>query len=266
MSLRISVPKRVRYASLNEYWPAVRARAFVKALGKVPTTYVRNLALLAAHANVPVNHMPFVNPITYAERLVPWPFSFPANLTKVLGEYTYTRLCGSVTLSNNVVPEHPSSTSSTPESSPSTPTALGYIVVEPSGSAQGVVGAASPLAPQPWTEADPEPVDPEAADLSEMAVSVFEKTIEAALDMDLTSQYNLGCYYRLGFGVQKDDVKAAYWFCVAAGAGDVNAQYNLGNCYRFGVGVEPNNALARFWYKLAADQGHTKAHLYLTTC
>ena len=254
MSLRISIPstKRVRYASLNEYWPAVRARAFVKALGEVPTTYTENLEFLAWCARVPVNHMPFVNPITFAERVIPWPFSFPANLTKVLGEYTYTRLCGSVTLPNNVMPEHASSASFEPAPEPPV---LGYIVVEP-----------SPSTPEP--EADPEPVDPEAADLSELAVSVFDKTMVAALDMDLTSQYNLGCYYRLGFGVEKDDVKAVDWFTVAAGAGDMNAQYNLGNCYRFGVGVGvgPSQALTRFWYKLAADQGHEKARSWLNNC
>jgi len=205
--------------------------------------------------------MPFVNPITFAERVIPWPFSFPANLTKVLGEYTYTRLCASVTLSNNVMPAHASSElapepePTTPEPSVQEPPVLGYIVVEP-----------SPSALEPGTEADPEPVDPEAADLSELAVSVFEKTMVAALDMDLTSQYNLGCYYRLGFGVEKDDVKAVDWFTVAAGAGDVNARYNLGNCYRFGVGVEPNNALARFWYARAAEQGHEKAQSWLNNC
>jgi hypothetical protein len=249
----------VRYASLNEYWPAVRARNFVKALGEVPTTYTKNLEFLAARACVPVNHMPFVNPITFAERVIPWPFSFPANLAKVLGKDAYTKLCGSVTLSNNVMPAHASSElaqePTTPEPSVQEPPVLGYIVVEP-----------SPSAIEPVAEVDPEPVDPEAGDMSEAAVSFFEKTEAEADAGDLEAQYNLGCYYRLGFGVKKDDEAAADWFYVAAGAGDVNAQYNLGNCYRFGVGVVPSQAQARFWYKRAADQGHEKARSWLNNC
>jgi hypothetical protein len=96
----------IRYASLDEYWPAVRVRAFVKELGKAPTTYPKNMEILAAYAGVPVKHMPWVNPIAFAERLCSAAFSDPANLTKVMGKRAYFDMCYfHKNCSTNILPE-----------------------------------------------------------------------------------------------------------------------------------------------------------------
>lgn len=106
----------IRYASLDEYWPAVRARAFaaeVRSLGGGPgfttprrLTYAKNMEILAEWAKVPVKHMPWVNPIAYAERLCSAAFSDPAYLTKIMGKSTYPKMLYSHTnRSTNILPE-----------------------------------------------------------------------------------------------------------------------------------------------------------------
>jgi hypothetical protein len=58
----------IRYPSLDEFWPAIRARNFVKALGLTATNYAENMALLAKKAGVHPTQMSMVNPLTFAER------------------------------------------------------------------------------------------------------------------------------------------------------------------------------------------------------
>jgi len=58
----------IRYPSLDEFWPAIRVRNFVKALGFPATNYAENMAFLAARAGVHVKQMNMVNPLTFAER------------------------------------------------------------------------------------------------------------------------------------------------------------------------------------------------------
>ena len=113
MSSSTSV-KRIRYASLDEYWPAVRARAFaseVRSLGGGPgfttprrLTYAKNMEILAEWAKVPVNHMPWLNPITFAERLCSAAFSDPAYLTKIMGKSTYSKMLYFTNCSTNILP------------------------------------------------------------------------------------------------------------------------------------------------------------------
>lgn len=105
----------IRYASLDEYWPAVRARAFaaeVRSLGGGPgfttprrLTYAKNMEILAEWAGVPVSSMPWVNPITYAERLCSAAFSDPAYLTKIMGKRAYFDMCYFQSTPNNITPE-----------------------------------------------------------------------------------------------------------------------------------------------------------------
>ena len=58
----------IRYPSLDEFWPAVRAKNFVKALGGKPTNYEANMKILAARAGVHWKQMDMVNPLTFADR------------------------------------------------------------------------------------------------------------------------------------------------------------------------------------------------------
>ena len=58
----------IRYPSLDEFWPAVRAKNFVRALGEKATNYEANMKILAARAGVHWKQMDMVNPLTFADR------------------------------------------------------------------------------------------------------------------------------------------------------------------------------------------------------
>ena len=73
------------------------------------------------------------------------------------------------------------------------------------------------------------------------------------------AQYNLGCCYSNGKGVEKDIVEAVKWFRKAAEKGVPEAQYYLGYCYSNGKGVEKDIVEAVKWFRKAAKQGHPKA-------
>jgi len=77
----------IRYPSLDEFWPAVRARRFVQALGGKATKYVENMAFLAERAGVHPAQMDKINPLTFAERN-----GLLCSVRKMLGERTYVEL------------------------------------------------------------------------------------------------------------------------------------------------------------------------------
>jgi len=85
--------------------------------------------------------------------------------------------------------------------------------------------------------------------------SELAKLQRQAAEGDVIAQYNLGCVYAEGDGVQKDAVKAAKWFLKAAESGDVDAQYMLAVMYDDGEGVEEDDTAAVKWYLEAAKQG-----------
>ncbi|GAQ88633.1 hypothetical protein KFL_004460070 [Klebsormidium nitens] len=84
------------------------------------------------------------------------------------------------------------------------------------------------------------------------------------LNLDATTQYEIGlCYYN-GKGVAENKGRGVQWFRKAAERGQVNAQNHLGWCYlREGRGVESNRAHAEEWLIKAGDQGHTDAQCIL---
>jgi TPR repeat protein len=67
------------------------------------------------------------------------------------------------------------------------------------------------------------------------------------------AQFNLGLMYRLGKGLEQDDVQAANWYRGAADQGIAGAQFNLGDMYEKGLGVEQYDIHAHFWFHLAKD-------------
>ena len=87
---------RIYYPSLREFWPAVRARNFVKLLGQKPGNYAKNLAILAAKACVAPDQMWRVNPLTFAEREIGrdgrWETFHKDRLVRILGKGTYAHL------------------------------------------------------------------------------------------------------------------------------------------------------------------------------
>eukprot|EP00916_Digyalum_oweni_P016929 GHVL01027751.1.p1 GENE.GHVL01027751.1~~GHVL01027751.1.p1 ORF type:complete len:305 (+),score=56.74 GHVL01027751.1:166-1080(+) len=72
---------------------------------------------------------------------------------------------------------------------------------------------------------------------------------------------NLGAMLFHGTGqANKDAVRAAELFKLAAEMGDVRANYNLGVCYETGCGVRsPDTDAALGGYRIAALKGHTEA-------
>ncbi|GHU43771.1 hypothetical protein AGMMS50289_10790 [Betaproteobacteria bacterium] len=73
----------------------------------------------------------------------------------------------------------------------------------------------------------------------------------------------MGCAYRDGEGVPKDQKEAVQWFRLAARQGNDEAQHNLGEACLKGEGVRKNRAQAEKWLRKAAEQGHKKAHKQL---
>ena len=80
---------------------------------------------------------------------------------------------------------------------------------------------------------------------------------------DAEAQYSLGVFYEEGNGVERDYVKARYWYKRAAENGNIKAQTAIGFIYEKGNGVEKNYAEAIYWYKKAAEQGDVKIQTYL---
>lgn len=65
--------------------------------------------------------------------------------------------------------------------------------------------------------------------------------------------------YKKGLGVEKNDVKALYWYLKAAERGDAAAQYNCGAMCYSGRGTVTDYKSAFAWCKKAAEQGNAFA-------
>ncbi len=113
--------------------------------------------------------------------------------------------------------------------------------------------------------------------------SFYSKQLEKyAKNGDAQAQYEVGCDYLNGNGVDKDVKTAAEWFLLSAAQnhtgsqekfysfyskqlekkakeGDARAQFETGNCYYMGKEVERNTEEASEWYKMAMAQGHEEA-------
>ncbi|PWR17928.1 SEL1-like repeat protein [Zavarzinia aquatilis] len=66
---------------------------------------------------------------------------------------------------------------------------------------------------------------------------------------------DLGVFYELGFGVEKNDVTAMMWHRKAAEAGDVIGMFSLSTGYQEGRGVPKDMQRALEWLGRAADKG-----------
>jgi len=83
----------------------------------------------------------------------------------------------------------------------------------------------------------------------------FAICLEKAQKRDSEAQRELGCLYRMGLGVNKDEAQAAKWYQKAAEAGNTKAQFYLGRLYEEGLGIAKDEARAMQWY-LKAAQGN----------
>jgi TPR repeat protein len=80
------------------------------------------------------------------------------------------------------------------------------------------------------------------------------------------AQYNLGCCYKDGIGVDKDPKEAVKWFNKAAEQGLREAQCRLGGCYEKGEGVKQDKKEAVNWYRKAAGLNEANAQFNLGCC
>lgn len=62
-----------------------------------------------------------------------------------------------------------------------------------------------------------------------------------------------------GYGLERDDAQAAYWYRKAAEQGHAEAQYNLARLYSRGSGVTRDQETALHWVRAAASQGYAPA-------
>lgn len=67
-------------------------------------------------------------------------------------------------------------------------------------------------------------------------------------------QYELGCMYDFGIGVDKDEKLAFSWYMKSAEQGYAPAQHNVAFFYESGTAVDANIDKAVFWYLKAAEQ------------
>lgn len=89
---------------------------------------------------------------------------------------------------------------------------------------------------------------------------------QAAADQGLEeAQFALVMAYLGGYGVEKDDKKAAQWLRKAAEQGYAEAQCMYGNAFSEGLNVVQSNKDAAEWLQKAAEQGLLQAQKKLAT-
>ena len=72
---------------------------------------------------------------------------------------------------------------------------------------------------------------------------------EKAKQGDSESQYNMGVFYMNGEGITQDYKKAIEWFSKAAESNDSEAQYNIGIIYvNGGYGIQKDLVKAVYWF------------------
>jgi TPR repeat protein len=97
----------------------------------------------------------------------------------------------------------------------------------------------------------------------EAAVKWFRK---AAAQNDDSAQFNLGCCYYQGQGVEQDYTEAVRWFRKSAAQNDDSAQFSLGCCLYQGQGVAQDYAEAVRWFRKSAAQDYSLGQYMLGIC
>ena len=94
-------------------------------------------------------------------------------------------------------------------------------------------------------------------DITPKKISKFLQ--DKANNGDALAQYKLGLHWIKKGKNQKNYLKAATWFKLAAVQGLKEAQYSLGVLYDTGVGLEKDESQAFLWYHAAASNHHPMA-------
>ena len=88
---------RVKMRTQTDMWPAARAKNFLAHLNErgytdfKPTTYEKNMAVLASHVAVDPDDMAHMNPVTFGKKVF-LPQYAEATLMRLLGLKTYSEL------------------------------------------------------------------------------------------------------------------------------------------------------------------------------
>jgi TPR repeat protein len=85
----------------------------------------------------------------------------------------------------------------------------------------------------------------------------------AAQQGDAEGQYKLATAYSIGFGVEFDMSKAAYWLSLAVRQGHPAAMSRLASMYYLGSGVTEDEKLAMALFNKAAELGDPEAQFSL---
>ena len=83
--------------------------------------------------------------------------------------------------------------------------------------------------------------------------------LELAEAGDAEAQFELGCRYDRGDGVERDFAAAYGWWLKSAKQGHATSQYNVGSMLENGDGVEKDYAEAFRWFSLSGEQGYPTA-------
>lgn len=94
-------------------------------------------------------------------------------------------------------------------------------------------------------------IEPNGKKGIELLKRVVEKFPDAAV--------NIGWIYNYGFGVEKNEAKATYWFKKGADSGNAVGQYDYASQLYMGKGCNVNKKLALKYYRLSAKQGYPDA-------
>ena len=70
------------------------------------------------------------------------------------------------------------------------------------------------------------------------------------------AQFNVGCCYEAGEGVEQDHTRALSWYALAAEQGHGTAMHSLAQCYEKGSGVAMDSSLAKLWFSRAEQSGY----------
>lgn len=81
---------------------------------------------------------------------------------------------------------------------------------------------------------------------NEEALMWFQKAADIGYDV---AQFEVGCTYKYGWGVEKDYYKAARYLSMAAEQENKHAMFELGGLYELGHGVEQNIDKAKELYQ-----------------
>jgi Ring finger domain/MYND finger/Sel1 repeat len=95
-----------------------------------------------------------------------------------------------------------------------------------------------------------------------MVIAMFQEAANQGLPV---AQFALASLYKVGHGVDKDEMVATQWLKKSAEGGLSAAQSAMGNIYTIGNGVKADDKESFYWHMKAAEQGHADSQFAVGT-